>query len=46
MSAVFPEYKELNLSKIAENMLSYWEDNHIFQKSISSRDGGKSHMFF
>ena len=46
MSAVFPEYKELNLSKIAENMLSYWEDNHIFQKSISSRDGEKPYVFF
>ena len=46
MSAVFPEYKGLNLSKIAENMLSYWEDNHIFQKSISSRDGEKPYVFF
>ena len=46
MSAVFPEYKGLNLSKIAENMLSYWEDNHIFQKSISSRDGKKPYVFF
>ena len=46
MSAVFPEYKGLNLSKIAENMLTYWEDNHIFQKSISSRDGKKPYVFF
>ena len=46
MSAVFPEYKGLNLSKIAENMLSYWEDNQIFQKSISSRDGEKPYVFF
>ena len=46
MSAVFPEYKGLNLSNIAENMLSYWEDNHIFQKSISSRDGEKPYVFF
>ena len=46
MSAVFPEYKGLNLSKIAENMLSYWEDNYIFQKSISSRDGEKPYVFF
>ena len=46
MSAVFPEYKGLNLSKIAENMLSYWEDNNIFQKSISSRDGEKPYVFF
>ena len=46
MSAVFPEYKGLNLSKIAENILSYWEDNQIFQKSISSRDGEKPYVFF
>ena len=46
MSAVFPEYEGLNLSKIAENMLSYWEDNYIFQKSISSRDGEKPYVFF
>ena len=46
MSAKFPEYKGLDLSKVAEEILSYWQDNNIFEKSITSREGQESYVFF
>ena len=35
MSAKFPEYKGLDLPKVAEEILHYWEENNIFEKSVS-----------
>lgn len=46
MSSKFPEYKGLNLSQVAEEMLNYWQENNIFEKSISSREGNKPFVFF
>ena len=46
MSQTFREYKGLNLSKIAEDVLDYWEKNDIFQKSISSRKGKEAFVFY
>ena len=42
----FTEYKGLDLPKVAEEILQYWEDNNIFEKSISSREGKESFVFF
>ena len=33
---IFPEYKNLDLSKISREVLSYWEENDIFKKSIEN----------
>ena len=46
MSVRFPEYKGLNLPKIAEELLAYWEENSIFEKSVSSREGKPPYVFF
>ena len=46
MSAKFPEYKGLNLPNVAKEMLKYWEDNHIFEKSVTSREGSNPFVFF
>tara|TARA_B110000240_G_scaffold96975_1_gene109788 strand:- start:221 stop:442 length:222 start_codon:yes stop_codon:yes gene_type:complete len=43
---VFPDYNKLNLSKIGEEILSYWDENNIFEKSISAREGAKPYIFF
>jgi isoleucyl-tRNA synthetase len=43
---IFPDYNNLNLSKIGEEILSYWEDNNIFEKSVQSREGAKPYIFF
>ncbi len=46
MSAKFPEYKGLNLPNVAKDMLKYWEENNIFEKSVSTREGNKPYVFF
>ncbi len=46
MRQTFREYKGLNLSEIAGEILSFWEQNDIFQKSISSRKGKEPFVFF
>ena len=46
MSSKFNEYKQLDLSKIGEEVLSYWKSEAIFEKSISEREGAKSYVFF
>ncbi len=42
----FSEYKEFNLPKVAEEILNYWEENDIFEKSISTREGKQPYVFF
>ncbi|MAZ27789.1 MAG: isoleucine--tRNA ligase [Cytophagaceae bacterium] len=46
MSAKFPEYKGLDLPNVAQEILSYWKENEIFEKSISSREGKDPYIFF
>ncbi|OYX26596.1 MAG: isoleucine--tRNA ligase [Flavobacteriales bacterium 32-35-8] len=46
MSAKFPEYKGLDLPKVAEEILSYWQENNIFEKSVSTRENNESFVFF
>lgn len=42
----FAEYKGLDLPKVAEEILQYWKDNDIFEKSVSSREGQESYVFY
>jgi len=46
MSSKFPEYKGLNLPKVANEIASYWQENNIFEKSVSTRDDAKPFVFF
>ncbi|QCX37150.1 isoleucine--tRNA ligase [Aureibaculum algae] len=46
MSTPFKEYKGLDLSKVADETQQFWEENDIFQKSISSRDANKPFVFY
>ncbi|WP_405412131.1 isoleucine--tRNA ligase [Maribacter sp. Asnod1-A12] len=42
----FTEYQGLNLPKVAEEILDYWSKNAIFEKSISTREGKDSYVFY
>ena len=42
----FAEYKGLNLPKVAEEILDYWSTHDIFKKSISTREGKDSYVFY
>ena len=46
MKAKFPEYKGLDLPKVGEEILNYWQENNIFEKSVTSRENGKPFVFF
>jgi len=42
----FAEYKGLDLPKVSEEILSFWKDQQIFEKSVSTREGKESYVFF
>jgi isoleucyl-tRNA synthetase len=42
----FAEYKGLDLPVVAEEILKYWKENDIFEKSIATREGKESYVFF
>ena len=46
MTKKFREYKGLNLTKVAQETLAFWEEENIFEKSITTRDENKPFVFF
>lgn len=46
MSTKFPEYKGLDLPKVAEEVLRYWQEHDIFDKSVTTREGNPPFVFF
>ncbi len=46
MSTKFPEYKGLDLPNVANEISSYWQENNIFEKSVTTREGNKPFVFF
>ncbi len=46
MSAKFREYKQLDLSQINKEVLKRWEDDDTFHKSISTREGNPTFVFY
>ena len=46
MSKKFPEYKGFDPQSIAKDIAGFWENDSIFEKSISSRENAKEFVFF
>ena len=46
MRSKYPEYKGLNLPNVAQSVLEKWQNDSIFEKSISTREGNDSYVFF
>jgi isoleucyl-tRNA synthetase len=46
MNKKYQEYKGLNLPNVASEVLERWNNASIFEKSISSREGNPSYVFF
>ncbi len=42
----FADYNGLDLPKAAEEVLHYWKENHVFEKSVSLREGCPSYVFY
>ncbi len=46
MSDKFREYKQLDLSQVNKDVLKRWEENDTFHKSISTREGNTTFVFY
>ncbi len=46
MSKKFTEYKNLDLPHITTEILTFWKEHAIFDKSITSREGQTPYVFF
>lgn len=46
MGKRFKEYKGLNLPKVGEEILAFWKQENIFEKSVSLRDGKNNFVFY
>ena len=44
--SLYPEYKGMNLPGIDQEMLQWWEENRIFDKSIEQRPADKRWVFY
>nr|WP_321415682.1 isoleucine--tRNA ligase [uncultured Allomuricauda sp.] len=42
----FAEYKGLDLPKVSEEILDFWKEKQIFEKSVSTREGKESYVFY
>ena len=42
----FNEYKQLNLAELSKEILEQWEKEDLFHKSIETREGCPSFLFF
>jgi len=43
---MYKEYKQLNLSQTGKDVLEFWKENGIFEKSISSRPANNPYTFY
>jgi len=46
MGNKYPEYKQLNLTTIGKDILRYWQEHHIFEKSLQIRSHRESFVFY
>jgi isoleucyl-tRNA synthetase len=42
----YREFKELNLAQVASEMLAFWKEEKIFEKSVSNREGSPTFTFY
>ena len=42
----YKEYKELNFAKVGEEILAFWKQEKIFEKSVSNREGKQTFTFY
>ncbi|OON70962.1 isoleucine--tRNA ligase [Hymenobacter sp. CRA2] len=43
----YPEYKQpFDYAKVGSDILSWWQQNHIFEKSVSTREGRDTFVFY
>ncbi|MGK7389357.1 MAG: isoleucine--tRNA ligase [Candidatus Cyclobacteriaceae bacterium M2_1C_046] len=46
MAKKYKEYKQVNYPEIASDILSFWDKNKIFEKSVTERKDAEAYTFF
>ncbi len=46
MKATYKEYKQLDLTRIGEEIRAFWEKEDIFKKSLDNRRGNEPFVFY
>ena len=46
MGKRFTEYSQFDLSQVNKDVLKKWDENQVFAKSMTERDGCPSFVFF
>jgi isoleucyl-tRNA synthetase len=46
MAGKYKEFKDLNYAKIASEILEFWKNEKIFEKSVSNREGAETFTFY
>ena len=46
MAKKYPEYKKADYPEIDRTILKFWQDNQIFEKSVSEREGKETFTFY
>ncbi|NVO21336.1 MAG: isoleucine--tRNA ligase [Bacteroidetes bacterium] len=46
MGKKYPEYKQLSLTRIGDEVLKFWTDNHIFEQSLKNRQHHAPFVFY
>ncbi len=42
----YKEYKQINYAELAADVLKFWEENEIFEKSVETREGRPTFTFY
>lgn len=43
---MYKEYKQLDLSQTGKDILKYWKENQVFEKSVTNRPASKPYTFY
>ncbi|MEI6346370.1 MAG: isoleucine--tRNA ligase [Bacteroidota bacterium] len=46
MGRKYPEYKQLSLTAIHQEILEYWADHHIFEESLKKSENNTPYIFY
>jgi isoleucyl-tRNA synthetase len=46
VAKLYPEYKQLNLPAIAQEIAEFWKQENVFEQSISTREGHTPFVFY
>lgn len=42
----YKEYKNINYATLADEVLAFWKENEIFQKSVAQKEGAETFVFY